>query len=89
MQSVIRDKSLEPYEIHMDEYNYAVVLPTGRFNKDGVERYKNKSYHSTLRGAVLSIIKLKCVDKKGTMTLMEFVYQFEQVGEEIIKRLSI
>lgn len=88
--NIIKDKSLEPYEIQMDEQNYIVQTDTGRIDKRSGRAVKNViGYHSTLKSAIMRIIRLKSVHTGGDVTLNEFLEHVEGVTKPIIDRLSI
>ena len=83
--NVIRDKSLEPFHIEMDELQY-IVRKTS-VSKKGKTYVRAHGFYSTLGGAVKEIMRLKAVDFEGT--LAEYVERVEKVGNEIIKRIGI
>ncbi len=85
----IIDKSLEPYSVHIDEDNYAVVKYTSKVRADGRSLFKTDSYHSKLRSAVKRIVRLKAVNDGSTESLNSYVERVERVAREIIDRLSI
>jgi len=87
--NIIKDKSLEPYCIHMDDHNYMAVLPSGKLDKHGNEHYRTFGYYSTLGGAVRRIVRLKSASKEDTLTLSGYIDRIESVGKEILDRLSI
>ena len=80
--NIIRDKSLAPYEIEIDEHNYTVQMP-----KNGHK--KLIGYHNTLRSAIMRIIRLKSSQTGDVVTLNEFLENVEGVTKPIIDRLSI
>jgi len=89
--NVIRDKSLEPYHIRLDDYNYTVCTETViKSGKDkGEVRPVYHTYHSKLSSAVMRICKLKSVHLDGEVDLAEYVMRFEKAKQEILDRIGI
>lgn len=85
MANIIKDKSLAPYLIRIDEYQYIVSTETKA--KRGKE-YRNISYHSTLGYAVRYICKLRAISVDGEVDMAEYVLQVEGISKEIMDRLK-
>jgi len=87
----IRDKSLEPYFIEVDEHNFMVcdgkIALSGK--SEGDIRKRRLSFHSSLSQAVTRICMLKSISLDGDCNLSEFISRFEAVKSEILDTISI
>lgn len=87
--SQIIDKALEPYEIHIDAHNYALMEATNNKDKKGNIIYRNHGYFRNIESAVLKVVKIKTDEKVIIATLQGYIAQFESVKNEIINALKL
>lgn len=71
---LIKDESMFPYEIHIDNANYCFIL----YDKD---KETNVSYHTTLSHALKRTIQRIRKDNRSTSPLHTLVEQFKQIEQ--------
>lgn len=85
---VIKDKTIAPYQIKFDGSTYILEEPTGTTDRDsGNEIMKNHGYFSKLESAIEKVIKLK-LTTKAVVTLKEFLDQYRELRDEIVKAVK-
>tara|TARA_X000001382_G_scaffold108560_1_gene84446 strand:+ start:572 stop:847 length:276 start_codon:yes stop_codon:yes gene_type:complete len=72
--SIIKDESISPYEIHVEEEQYVLV--------DG-EKQKPLGYFTELNGLINKISRMSLANNKETYTLVGFIESFNNIKNEI------
>lgn len=83
----IKDKLIDPYEIHFDGIQYTVGKP--RVDKEGREYLSGASYYTKINYAIFKIISMQIGDKKDVVTLKEFYKQFKELSEKVENRIKL
>ena len=72
--SIIKDESISPYEIHVEEEQYVLV--------DG-EKQKPLGYFTELETLINKISRMSLANNKETYTLVGFIESFNNIKNEI------
>lgn len=93
MNTIIKDKLIEPFLIEIDESNFTVVLEyTMKSGKsEGKTVHNAQGYFSTLGGALSKIAKDKTImnneDKK--ISIRKFINEYKQMLESFTEKIKI
>lgn len=91
MNTIIRDKLIEPYFIRATSYDY-ILCKTNIIEKEGktkgMENEVAIGYYSRLHGALLKIAKEKA-GTKHEMTIREYIDQFNDNLEKFTNKIKI
>jgi hypothetical protein len=80
---IIKDKAIEPYEIHIDYNCYTLVEPG--YNDAMV----SVGYFSTLTAALEKLTRYKLVSEGKQFTLREYINEYKQVVENLKQTIKI
>ena len=72
--SIIKDESISPYEIHVEEEQYVLV---------DSEKQKPLGYFTELNGLINKISRMSLANNKETYTLVGFIESFNNIKNEI------
>ena len=84
----IIDPVLHPYQIHVDNANFAVEQDTGNDDKYGTRMMINHGFFTSLENAVLKIAKQKLLSSKEECTIKEYIAEFNRIVEELKEALK-
>ena len=89
---IIKDKLIEPYEIHWDD-TFTIKEPNGftidKKSGQQIQLYKVYGYYSTLEGALKSCCKLLVEKSFEVATIKEIVEKFELLWLDIKNTIKI
>ena len=80
--TIIKDDSMKPYIIAMDESNYILQ----KVSNDGTTI--NYGYFSSLISAITKIVKLNMANKGKTLSLREYLDEYKKEVEKLNKLLK-
>lgn len=80
--TIIKDKSLHPYAIYVEDNQNVVV----KIKDDGSE--ETYGYHSTLGGALQKIAKYKTINNK-TYSIREYIDEYNNNLNEFLKVVNV
>lgn len=83
----IKDKLIEPYEIHFDGVQYSLGIP--KIDKKGVESLSGALYYTKLDSVLLKIIDLKLGSKDEVLTLKEFYNNYLLMRDELVENIRL
>jgi hypothetical protein len=84
---IIKDKLIEPYEIHYDGLQYTIGKP--HVSAKGEKSLKNTSYFHSIEYAISKIISIKMGEKQDVVTLQEFYDEFKIMFKEVKEAIGI
>lgn len=77
--SIIKDKAITPYEIHIDDEQYILV--------DSIKQ-KPMGYFTELNGIIKKITQMNIVNKNETFTLKEFLTEYNNIKNELTQQFK-
>ena len=77
--SIIKDKAITPYEIHIDDEQYILV--------DSIKQ-KPIGYFTELNGIIKKITQMNIVNKNETFTLKEFLTEYNNIKNELTQQFK-
>ena len=77
--SIIKDKAITPYEIHIDDEQYILV--------DSIKQ-KPMGYFTELNGIIKKITQMNIVSKNETFTLKEFLTEYNNIKNELTQQFK-
>jgi hypothetical protein len=76
---IIKDKAIEPYEIHIDNACFTLVEPGYNENMVSI------GYFNNLGSVLTKIARYKLVSQNNQYTIKEYIKEYEQVIENLTK----
>jgi hypothetical protein len=84
---IIKDKLIEPYEIHFDGVQYTLGKPY--VNKHNKEMLLNTTYHTKLDNVILKVVANKIGEESTIVSLKEFYKKFSTMLEEFKTKITL
>jgi len=84
---IIKDKLIEPYEIHFDGTQYTLGKP--HVDKHGKEMLLNTTYYTKLDNVILKVIANKIGEESTIVSLKEFYKKFNTMLEEFRNKITL
>jgi hypothetical protein len=84
----IKDKLLEPYQIHFDGSQYTVgkLVYSPKWNKDSFQAI---SYNISLESALKKVTNLKVSDSEDSLTILEYVELYKKMLNSFTEKIAV
>lgn len=81
--TTIKDPLLAPYEIQIDESSFNLMKPNARGSLDTI------GYFASLEGAVRKVVRDEKMPKGKILTLREYITEYKNETQKLIKALEL
>ena len=78
-RSIIKDKAIAPYEIHIDDEQYTLI---------DMDKQKPMGYFTEMHSIIKKITQMNIVSKNEIYTLKEFMTEYNNIKNELTQQFK-